>query len=89
MLEDNETAFSRACSDPFGPLDDSLELRINGDIKIELMQRARKMGFPTYSEYVRNMIILDLKGEAHVLSVMTKRILGDRTPVVHLSDKTA
>lgn len=83
---ENEPSLSRSGnSDIFGPLDDEIVIRVNGDIKIELMRRARQLGYPTVSEHMRMLAAKDLFGEAHVISLVTKRILGDTANVLRVT----
>lgn len=68
-------------SQVFGLLDDSIELRINGDFKLDLMREARKRGYSNHSEFIRVEMAKAMWGEAHVVSLVTKQILGDRANV--------
>lgn len=68
-------------SQVFGLLDDSIELRINGDFKLDLMREARKRGYSNHSEFIRVEMAKAMWGEAHVVSLVTKQILGDRATV--------
>lgn len=68
-------------SQVFGTLDDSIELRINGDFKLDLMREARKRGYSNHSEFIRVEMAKAMWGEAHVISLVTKQILGDRATV--------
>lgn len=82
--QDGEVFARSGNSDIFGPLDDEIVIRVNGDIKIELMRRARQQGYPNYSEFLRKLFAVELYGEAHVVSVATKRILGDTANVLRV-----
>lgn len=76
-------------SDIFGPLDDEIVIRISGDVKLDLMRRARLLGYPNHSEYLRMLAAKDIYGEAHVISLVTKRILGDTANVLRVTGEVA
>lgn len=76
-------------SDIFGPLDDEIVIRICGDVKLDLMRRARQLGYPNHSEYLRMLAAKDIYGEAHVISLVTKRILGDTANVLRVPVEVA
>lgn len=88
--EQDGDMFARSgTSDIFGPLDDEIVIRVNGDIKIELMRRARQQGYPNYSEFLRKLFAVELYGKAHVVSVATRRILGDTENVLQVPVEVA
>ena len=87
--DDTANCSRTASSDIFGPLDDEIVIRISGDVKLDLMRRARKLGYPNHSEYLRMLAAKDIYGEAHVISLVTKRILGDTANVLRVTDEVA
>lgn len=77
--------FSRS-SNIFGCLDDSIDFRINGDMKIDLYKKARAAGFHDASEYLRKVIAVEIYGADHVVRLVTERVLGIGTSVGQAQD---
>lgn len=61
----------------FGPLDDSIDFRVNGDSKIAWMQEARRRGFASVADFIRLTMEKEVRGEAHVVSMFTRQLLGN------------
>lgn len=81
-------AFSRGPhGNLFGPLDDSIDFRVNGESKIEWMRHARTKGFGSLGEYIRMTIEKDIRGEAHLVSMFAQMLSGNGTPVGQVPDK--
>lgn len=59
--------------DIFGKLDDSIEFRINGDIKADMEIEAHRCGMDP-SEFMRMLLYVRLKGLEHVISLKQARI---------------
>lgn len=79
--------FSRSAN-IFGCLDDSIDFRINGDMKIELFKKARAAGYHDASEYLRKLIAVELYGVDHVVRLVTDRVLGIKTSVGQTQDES-
>lgn len=72
------SACSRAMgSGVFGPLDDSIDFRVNGDSKILWMQEARRRGFSSVADFIRLTMEKEVRGEKHVLSMFTAQLMGN------------
>ena len=74
--EVTELPCSRA-SGIFGPLDDSIDFRVNGDSKIEWMKESRKRGFPSIADFIRFTMEKEVHGADHVVSMFAKQLLGN------------
>ena len=85
MTRDDLPAFSRG-TDIFGCLDDIMNVRMNGDMKLEVLKKARAHGFHDASDYVRLVLAVELYGLDHVVRVTTERILGIATSVTRSGD---
>lgn len=72
----------------FGPLDDSIDFRVNGDSKIEWMKEARKRGFTSVADFIRITREKEVHGEAHVLSMFTRQLMGNGQPVGQQQDQS-
>ena len=80
--EENEQAFARGPqSNLFGPLDDSIDFRVSGESKIKWMRHARSLGYGSLGEYIRITIEKDIEGEAHLVSMFTRMLSGNRAHV--------
>lgn len=83
----DDVSFSRSISNAlFGPLDDSIDFRINGDAKIEWMQYARTHGYASLGDYIRIAVAGDMKRGEHVGSVLSRLIGGNQTNVGQTPD---
>ena len=80
MTRDDLPAFSRG-TDIFGCLDDIMNVRMNGDMKLDLMRHAREAGFHDASDFLRKVIAVELYGKDHVVRLVTDRVLGVRSTV--------
>lgn len=78
---DDDALHSRIGSGIFGPLDDNIDFRVNGDSKIAWMQEARKRGFTSVADFIRLTMEKEVRGEAHVLSMFTKQLMGNGNSV--------
>lgn len=78
------TAFARG---PFGPSDDSMDFRINGDFKLEVMKAARARGYANATDFIKIALAKEIWGEAHVISLVTRYVLGDTTNVRQAPDE--
>ena len=77
--------FSRSAN-IFGCLDDSIDIRINGDMKLRFYKKARERGYHDASEYLRMLMAVDLDGKDHVVRLVTERVLGIGTSVGQKQD---
>ena len=85
MARDGLPVFSRL-TNIFGCLDDIMNVRMNGDMKLEVLKKARAHGFHDASDYVRLVLAVELYGLDHVVRVTTERILGIATSVTRSGD---
>lgn len=70
----NDTQFARTAErDPFGKLDDTIEFRFPGDVKLKLQQLAAECGYDL-AEFCRLQLYRRLFGVAHVKSVQEDRL---------------
>lgn len=70
----------------FGPLDDSIDFSVNGDSKITWMQEARRRGFTSLGDFIRITMEKEVHGEAHVMSMFTRQLLGNGKSVGQAQD---
>lgn len=56
---------------------DSIDFRVNGDSKIAWMQEARRRGFASVADFIRLTMEKEVRGEAHVVSMFTRQLLGN------------
>lgn len=78
--DDNQpdAEFSRAMgSGVFGPLDDNIDFRCNGDSKILWMQEARRRGYQSVADFIRVTMEKEVRGVAHVKSMFTAQLMGN------------
>jgi hypothetical protein len=80
-MEEANVAFARGPHSLFGPLDDSIDFRVNGEKKIEWMKHARQKGFASLGDYIRMTVEKDIHGQDHLVS-MFAAMLGGNGPNV-------
>jgi len=87
QIPEDDTVESRAMSGGiFGPLDDAIDFRVNGDSKIEWMREARKRGHTSVADFIRVTMEKEVHGEAHVLSMFQRQLIGNRGAVGQQQD---
>jgi hypothetical protein len=81
-LEEESVAFARGMPNGlFGPLDDSIDFRVNGEKKIEWMKHARQKGFASLGDYIRMTVEKDIHGQDHLVSMFAAMLGGNGSSV--------
>ena len=71
---DNKALARSAGSDLFGKVDDALpEVRVNGDVREAVRRKAASVGM-NETEFLRNLVYVNLYGIDHVLSLQAERL---------------
>lgn len=82
QIEDADCSFARGPQNNlFGPLDDSIDFRVNGEKKIEWMKHARQRGFASLGDYIRMTVEKDIHGQDHLVSMFAAMLSGNGSSV--------